>query len=341
MTVNRMSRVALNLAAAVALSVTASAAQAAPKEVGLWYDDSGKGAVMVETCGDKLCGRIYWLKDVLNAEGKPLRDKYNPNESQQNRPICGLQVIGGLARMEDGEWDSGWIYDPKEGKSYSVAVKLAGPDTLKVTGYLVMKMMGRTLTWTRAPSNLPSCKDATAAAQGTGTAASAPAAAPKPSKVAAPLPPDDDIDAAKKPVTAPKAAAAKAAAPAAKPEAKAAAPAAKSAAKPSNAGTSAKAAAAKSAPGGASSGTNAAKATTGKTATGAKSPASDKKPAAKAAAAGEELPWTPAKKKAPAAGKDPAAEASRLGAKPAQARPIPARKPKPEAPNDEPIQRLP
>jgi len=165
--------VALKLAATAALMAHTGIANAAPKEAGIWYDDTGKGAVKIEACGNKLCGRIYWLKELLNAEGKPLRDKHNPNEGQRNRPICGLQVIGGLTLMDTGEWDSGWIYDPKEGKSYSVAVNMADANTLKVTGYLVMKMMGRTLTWTRAPDDLPPCAANAAGA----TPGAAPAAA--------------------------------------------------------------------------------------------------------------------------------------------------------------------
>ncbi len=147
----------LALVSVLGLAGSAAAGGGAPKEIGIWYDDTGKGAVRIEQCENKLCGKIYWLKDTVNAEGKPLIDRHNPNESQRTRPICGLQVFGGVASMGDGEWDAGWIYDPKEGKSYSVAMKLDGPDTLKVTGYLVMKLMGRTLTWNRAPANLPSC----------------------------------------------------------------------------------------------------------------------------------------------------------------------------------------
>lgn len=173
-------RTALALAATAALLAPA-AALAAPAESGIWYDDTGKGAVKIEACGSKLCGKIYWLKDQLNAEGKPLRDKHNPNEGQRNRPICGLQVIGGLTLMQSGEWDSGWIYDPKEGKSYSVAVKMADANTLKVTGYLVMKMMGRTLTWTRAPDDLPACAQNSAAAS---PGVAAPGGQPKASKAA-------------------------------------------------------------------------------------------------------------------------------------------------------------
>lgn len=171
----------LALVSVLGLAGSAAAGGGAPKEVGIWYDDTGKGAVRIEQCENKLCGKIYWLKDTVNAEGKPLIDRHNPNESQRTRPICGLQVFGGVANMGDGEWDAGWIYDPKEGKSYSVAMKLEGPDTLKVTGYLVMKLMGRTLTWNRAPADLPSCManatQAPGSAQKTGAAAASGAAA--------------------------------------------------------------------------------------------------------------------------------------------------------------------
>ncbi|MEQ1719397.1 MAG: DUF2147 domain-containing protein [Hyphomicrobium sp.] len=146
----------------------ASPAAAGLRETGIWYDDTGRGAVKIEQCGNKLCGKIYWLKELVNAEGKPLIDRHNPNEAQRNRPICGLQVFGGVTKMQDGDWDAGWIYDPKEGKSYSVAMVMEDNDTLKVTGYLVMKLMGRTLTWKRAPADLPHCAQNAAAPAGNG-----------------------------------------------------------------------------------------------------------------------------------------------------------------------------
>lgn len=164
--------------AAGAFAADTPATGAGPREAGVWYDDTGKGAVKIDVCGGKLCGKIYWLKDKLNAEGKPLIDRHNPNEAQRTRPICGLQVIGGLAAMDDGTWDTGWIYDPKEGKSYSVAISMTAPDTLKVTGYLMMKMMGRTLTWKKAPGDLPAC-DQTAAATPPAPAGAATAPAQK------------------------------------------------------------------------------------------------------------------------------------------------------------------
>ena len=116
-------------------------------------------------CGSKLCGRIVWLKDPLNAKGAPLTDGYNPNPKLRNRPICGLQILGGLARQPDGTWDEGWVYDPKVGKSYDAAIELAGQKTLILTGYKGLRLLSKSFTWTKAPETLPKCDGATTAAR--------------------------------------------------------------------------------------------------------------------------------------------------------------------------------
>jgi uncharacterized protein (DUF2147 family) len=150
------------MAGIIACSTPASAT---PREVGIWYDDSGKGAVKIEICTPTtLCGKIYWLKDPLNAKGEPKTDRYNPEPTMRSRPICGLPVLGDLEQLSSGGFDNGWVYDPKEGKSYSVALDLVAPDKLKVTGYKGMKFLGKSFIWTRAPDDLPSCSPDAAAA---------------------------------------------------------------------------------------------------------------------------------------------------------------------------------
>ena len=175
-----------------------TAAAAPGKEIGIWYDDTAEGAIKIEPCGPKLCGKLVWLKEPLNDKGQPRFDRHNPDESKRKRPICGLPIFGDLQRQSDGSWDSGWVYDPHEGKSYSFTFTLAGPDKLQVTGYLGMKLLGKTMNWTRAPADLPACtlpgatQAATqpvakpAAAAAASTAASKPAPAPA-AKAAAPV----------------------------------------------------------------------------------------------------------------------------------------------------------
>ncbi|WP_045835031.1 DUF2147 domain-containing protein [Hyphomicrobium sp. 99] len=148
------------VAATCLLGTTIRPAPAAadPQEVGVWYDDTGKGAVKIEICTPTtLCGKIYWLQEPMAGDGQPKVDRYNPDASQRTRPICGLPVLGDLEQLSGGGFDNGWVYDPKEGKSYSVALDLVGPDTLKVTGYKGMRFLGKSFIWTRAPADLPSC----------------------------------------------------------------------------------------------------------------------------------------------------------------------------------------
>ena len=125
---------------------------------GVWLDDTGDGAVEIAPCGKALCGRIVWLKSPVAADGAPLTDGRNPDPKRRARPICGLDVIGDLKRQRNGSWDDGWIYDPKDGKSYDLELKLRGPDRLVVTGYMGVKFLSETFLWTRAPAVIERCR---------------------------------------------------------------------------------------------------------------------------------------------------------------------------------------
>lgn len=145
------------MAAATVLATLAAYAQGPMDYAGIWYDDTGQGAVEIQPCGTSLCGRIVWLKNALDDTGRPLTDGYNPDPASRRRPICGLPVLGGVKPQVGGTWDAGWIYDPKEGKSYDVELKLRGPNQLEVTGYIGVKLLSETLLWTRAPADLKKC----------------------------------------------------------------------------------------------------------------------------------------------------------------------------------------
>jgi uncharacterized protein (DUF2147 family) len=124
---------------------------------GVWFDDTARGAVELRPCPTGLCGHIVWLKEPTDATGAPRTDAYNPDPSKRSRPICGLQVIGNVKQQSDGTWDQGWVYDPKAGKAYDVAIEMPARDRLTVTGYKGIKLLSKTLEWTRAPADLPRC----------------------------------------------------------------------------------------------------------------------------------------------------------------------------------------
>jgi uncharacterized protein (DUF2147 family) len=149
-----------------ATSLAADARAQGPSEKGLWFNNSGKGAVEIRPCADTgrdanyLCGFIVWLKRPNNARGEPLTDGHNQDPQKRTRPICGLPVLGQLRPMTDGTWDQGWVYDPENGKSFNAAIQLRTSDRLILTGYKGIKFFSRSFEWKRAPDDLPRCDNA-------------------------------------------------------------------------------------------------------------------------------------------------------------------------------------
>ena len=125
--------------------------------LGLWYDHTGRGVVEISQCGSGLCGHIVWLKNLTDKNGQPLVDNLNGDTKMRNRPICGLQVIGGVKAQSDGSWDNGWIYDPEQGDSFDVELRLLSTGSLQVKGYKGVKFLNETFKWTRADA-LPSAR---------------------------------------------------------------------------------------------------------------------------------------------------------------------------------------
>ncbi len=127
---------------------------AQPAEAGLWYDDTGRGAVELVPCGTKLCGRIAWLKETVNAEGQPWWIATIPI-GPSHHPHLWFQVIGDVQKASGRDMDQGWIYDPKTGSSYNVAITLQGPDQLKVTGYRASSFSRKALPGTARQQIFP------------------------------------------------------------------------------------------------------------------------------------------------------------------------------------------
>ena len=105
-----------------------------------------------------MCGNIIWLKDPLDKKGQPWTDQLNSDTSKRSRPVCGLQIIGGLKAGANGTWQGGWIYDPEEGKSYNVEISLENANMLKVVGFAGVRVLSETMLWKRLPADSPRCK---------------------------------------------------------------------------------------------------------------------------------------------------------------------------------------
>jgi len=108
--------------------------------LGKWITESGDAQVEIYQSGDKINGKIVWLK-----KGPDTTDKHNPDNKLKTRKLIGVNILSGLSKNKD-KWDGGSIYDPNNGKSYKCSIWLDGTQ-LKVRGHL--GIFHETQTWKR------------------------------------------------------------------------------------------------------------------------------------------------------------------------------------------------
>ncbi|HTI66370.1 MAG TPA: DUF2147 domain-containing protein [Caulobacteraceae bacterium] len=129
----------------VAAAMTlASAAAASPAE-GLWRTPTRGGQVRIAECGAALCGRLVG-SDAITAD-PTLADTRNKDAALRTRPLKDLPLLQGFAGGP-AEWKGGTVYNPEDGGTYRGSIKLADPDTLRLTGCIVFPLC-KTQTWKR------------------------------------------------------------------------------------------------------------------------------------------------------------------------------------------------
>lgn len=116
--------------------------------LGIWWNHEKDAHIEIYKCDNQFCGKIVWLKEP-NENGAPKKDKHNPEESLQSRPLMGLDVLKGFEFKEEGSWEDGTIYNPRDGKTYSCYLKMLEEGRLKVRGYVGISLIGKTQFWER------------------------------------------------------------------------------------------------------------------------------------------------------------------------------------------------
>lgn len=144
----------MNLAILFIIWISSVAHPVAADDItGTWLtpgDDAAK--ISIYKSGGKYYGKITWLQ-VPVKNGKPRVDENNADVSRRNDPIIGMVLVKDFVwDPEDEEWDSGRVYDPKSGNTYSGYLKLIDKDRLKLRGFIGISLIGRTEYWARVLS---------------------------------------------------------------------------------------------------------------------------------------------------------------------------------------------
>jgi len=126
----------------------------AQSPVGIWKsidDDTGKERSLIEIYEKegKLYGKIIKLFPFPDDDPNPVCDECEEDDPRYMKPIVGLEILQGLEKESDKEWEDGEILDPKNGNVYSCYIQLQNADKLKVRGFLGVALLGRTQFWYR------------------------------------------------------------------------------------------------------------------------------------------------------------------------------------------------
>jgi uncharacterized protein (DUF2147 family) len=142
--------------ALLAMPLAAGAELPSDSAHGYWLTENRKAIVQIAPCGGDTCGRMVWVDSPLDEAGRPKRDDKNADAAKRARPICGLELVGGLNKTDDGKWD-GWVYNPRDGETYSAEIRALSSSELEVRGYLGVSVLGRSQVWTRVGDDRGGC----------------------------------------------------------------------------------------------------------------------------------------------------------------------------------------
>lgn len=114
--------------------------------LGEWWTENNEGRIRITR--DKE-GYYRGTASCCAREGQPALDVHNPKPELRNRTTVGIVIIWKL-KYEQGEYAGGYVYNPRDGKTYRMEMKLLDHDTLKVRGYLGISLFGQSQIWRRA-----------------------------------------------------------------------------------------------------------------------------------------------------------------------------------------------
>jgi uncharacterized protein (DUF2147 family) len=134
----------------------AAGAQNPDPLTGKWWNEEKDAQIEIYACDGKFCGKIIWLKEPNYPDnnpsgmgGKPKVDRENPDPSKRERPLLGMNLIWGFTPSSATLWEAGFIYNPRDGKTYKCKLTLERPDRLIVRGFIGFSLIGKTNIWTR------------------------------------------------------------------------------------------------------------------------------------------------------------------------------------------------
>jgi uncharacterized protein (DUF2147 family) len=151
-----MKKVFLSILIFVLFLVTPSFSISSTAISGLWWNQGKSAQIEIYESAGRFFGKIVFLKeplyppdDPMSMAGRTKVDRNNPDPLKRKQPLLGLQILGSFRQTGDKIWEEGFIYDPKNGKTYRCKMTLDNADSLSVRGFIGFSLLGRTEIWSR------------------------------------------------------------------------------------------------------------------------------------------------------------------------------------------------
>jgi uncharacterized protein (DUF2147 family) len=112
--------------------------------VGNWWTEGKEGLMKIVKTKS---GRYEVI--IVSGKDEAKNDVNNPNPKLRERKLKGIVIMWNL-RFEDGEYVDGYCYNPRDGNTYRVKMKILGQNSLRIHGYLLIPLLGQSQDWVRA-----------------------------------------------------------------------------------------------------------------------------------------------------------------------------------------------
>lgn len=120
------------------------------KILGEWWTENNAGRIKITRDKEGYYrGTTTCCEHDASDKDNPPIDIHNPKPELRNRSMLGVVLIWKL-KFEDGIYNDGYVYNPRDGKTYRMEMKVLDGDTLKIRGYMGISLFGQSQIWKRA-----------------------------------------------------------------------------------------------------------------------------------------------------------------------------------------------
>lgn len=130
-------------------TVGAQSANPADAILGEWIAPDKDGKFNIYKSGGKYYGKVIWMKDAYDNNGKLKLDVKNPNPALRSQPIVGSDsFLAFTYNTGEQKWE-GKVYDCRTGDTYTAFIKLSNKYVMEVHGYIMFSWLGKSVYFTR------------------------------------------------------------------------------------------------------------------------------------------------------------------------------------------------